>query len=93
VTADRRDYSDTVRAIVNLPTELKAHRAARGLSLRDVEAATGVNNVTILNIENGKDYRVSNLLALAEWLDRQTTIRKPQVSPGTYRLGPARYPR
>lgn len=59
-----------VHAIVGLPMRLKAHRAARGLSLRDVEAATGVNNVTVLNIENGKDYRVSSLVALAEWLDQ-----------------------
>lgn len=86
-------YAEVVQTIVVLPMRLKAHRASHGLSLRDVEAATGVNNVTVLNIENGKDYRVSNLIALAEWLDRETTIRKPQVAPGVYRLGSARWPR
>ena len=67
-----------VQAVITLPMRLKAHRAARGLSLHDVEAATGVNNVTVLNIENGKDYRVSNLIAIAEWLDRETGDPNPR---------------
>ena len=69
-TTPERIGASVMQAVIGLPMRLKAHRAAHGLSLRDVEAATGVSNATVLHVERGGDYRVSTLLALVEWLDR-----------------------
>lgn len=65
-----RQDDGALGAVLDLPQRLKAHRAVHKLSLRDVEAATGVSNATILSIERGNDYRVSNLIAIMEWIER-----------------------
>lgn len=57
------------QAIVGLPMRLRAHRAAHGLSLRDVAAAAGVNHATLCRIEAGHDYTVDNLILIAAYLD------------------------
>lgn len=61
-----------VQAVVGLPARLKAHRAARGLSLREVARKTGVTASTLMRIEHGEDYTVGSLIAVAAYLDGET---------------------
>lgn len=67
-----RPDATIVQAIIGLPMRLKAHRAAHGLSQRAVAKATGMSFSTVCRIESGEDYAVSNLLALAAYLDAAT---------------------
>lgn len=61
--------SRIVLAVLGLPARLKAHRAARNLSLREVGRETGLSFSTLCRIEQGKDFAVSSLLAVAAYLD------------------------
>jgi transcriptional regulator with XRE-family HTH domain len=60
-----------VQAVVGLPMRLRAHRAARGLSLRNVARCCGVSLSTIHRIEHGEDYTVDSLIRVAAYLDEQ----------------------
>lgn len=57
-----------VQAIIGLPMRLKAHRAARELSLREVARQTGIAASTLMRIEHGEDYTVASLIAIAAYL-------------------------
>ena len=75
VAGQTSTYSDTnpepfvVQAILGLPTRLKAHRTARDLSLREVARQTGLTASTLMRIEDGRDYTVDSLLAIAAFLE------------------------
>jgi len=47
--------------------QLRAARLARGLTLRGVEEATGVNIATVWAAERGYDVLLSNAVVLAEF--------------------------
>lgn len=46
-------------------------RRDKGLTLRDVEAATGISNANICQIEHGMDLNLSTAMTLAMFLDAQ----------------------
>lgn len=58
-----------VQAVIGLPVRLKAHRAARHLSQREVAKRSGISFATVSRIEAGEDHLVSNLIAIAAYLD------------------------
>lgn len=58
--------------IIGLPTRLRAHRAVRGLTLRQLAELIGVNHSTLHRIEHGEDYTVDNLIAITAYLDGQS---------------------
>lgn len=50
--------------------KIKDMRNALGLSLRDIEQATGINNVTLSFIERGAEPTLSNAYRLAEFFGK-----------------------
>jgi transcriptional regulator with XRE-family HTH domain len=52
-----------------LGDELARHRKERGLSLRDVEEATGVSATTLSRIERGSTPDLEIVSKLAKWLE------------------------
>lgn len=71
--AERAEAPDAVivQAIIGLPARLRAHRAARGLSMREVARDVGISFSTVHRVEHGQDYTVDNLIRLAAYLDGQ----------------------
>lgn len=57
------------RALEGLGRELLETRNRLGMSLRDVEKESGINNAVLSGIERGKDFRVSTAHELIVWLD------------------------
>jgi len=58
-----------VQSIIGLPMRLKAHRAARNVSQREVARKAGISFATVSRIEDGHDYTVASLIAVATYLD------------------------
>lgn len=61
---------DALAAIVQeLPERVARYRRARGLSLRQVEAESGVSFSTVARIENGMICNITNVIRLLTWLE------------------------
>lgn len=61
---------DTSEALARLPETFVAFRRARGMSLRDVAAVTGISNVTLSEFERRKhDLPLAKVVALVRWLE------------------------
>lgn len=58
--------------ILGLPLRLRTHRTVRGLTLRQLADAMGINHSTLHRIEHGQDYTVGNLIAITTYLDGQS---------------------
>jgi hypothetical protein len=64
-------WAEVVDALESLPATLKAVRAREHLTVRDVEALTGVPFNSVSRFERGHDLYLSNALQLARWLAKQ----------------------
>jgi hypothetical protein len=62
------EIADTLEA---LPVTLKEIRSREHLTVRDVEALTGVPFNSVSRFERGHDLYLSNALALLRWLAKQ----------------------
>lgn len=49
---------------------VKAYRTGLGLSLRQVEAESGVTVTVLFKLESGGDVKLSNVVPLLRWLNR-----------------------
>ena len=68
--SDLTTYAAIAEALDRLPDDLRALRRSRGASLRDVEAATGVSNATVSQVENRNHVpRIDTATALLRWMD------------------------
>lgn len=68
-----RTFAEMATTIENLPLIVREVRRARGLSLRDVEGATGISNPTLSVLEQGKgNLTAENVVRIFRWLDETT---------------------
>lgn len=65
------------RRVHNLGARLRAKRLVEGLTVRDVEAATGISFASVSRIERGQQPRFQIEQRLEAWLDG----RAPPVRP------------
>jgi hypothetical protein len=64
-------WAEIVAALEALPVTLKGIRDREHLTVRDVEALTGVPFNSVSRFERGHDLYLSNALALSRWLAAQ----------------------
>lgn len=57
-----------------IPQAFKSMREARGKSLRDATAESGVSCATLCRIENGKEATVGNLIRVAKWMQMEVVL-------------------
>lgn len=69
--AARIGWTEVVNALADLPATIKAARTRAHLSVRDIEALTGVPFNSVSRFERGHDLLLSNALPLVRWLAGQ----------------------
>src|SRR5713226_2092630 len=65
-------------AVDQLAAELKTRRARLELSLREVEAQTGISAATLSRIERGRRPEVGVIEKLARWLKVNVSAARPE---------------
>lgn len=69
MSAERAPLRRHATRLDSLGEMLAARREARGLTMRDVAAETGISLNTVHRIEHGKAPSVHDFFVLARWLD------------------------
>lgn len=68
--SDLTTYSEVADVLDRLPEDLRTIRRSRGASVRDVQAATGVSNATVSQVENRRHCPgLDTAVALLRWMD------------------------
>lgn len=62
-------FAEVAATLVDLPVALRIVRQSRQLTLRDVEAQSGVSFNALSRLERGRDCSLSNARAVLLWLD------------------------
>lgn len=72
--SDLTTYGEIADVLDRLPEELRTIRRSRGASVRDVQAATGVSNATVSQVENRRHCPgLDTATALLRWMDAACT--------------------
>lgn len=71
------ETASKARRVHNVGARLRAKRLLEGLTVRDVEAATGISFASISRIERGQQPRFHIEQRLEAWLDGRTMPVRP----------------
>lgn len=81
------DVASKARRVHDIGARLRAKRLAEGLTVRDVENATGISFVSVSRIERGQQPRHHTAQRLEAWLDgRSLSARQISLAERVKRL-------